>query len=109
MLWAIYLEMKSIVLDLSFTYVTTPFIRRPISLANEVDHICVVGPWLSCLYSSDAPVCRLTTELIACMVPYFMINGVPVTMSYREEIVELPLDNMWRLLVTYCWILLRVG
>ena len=103
------LEMEEIVLDPFFVRVPTLFSRRPNSLSNEVNHTCAVGPCLSYLYFSDSPVCGSIIKLIAYMVPCSRIDKAPAAMVYCDETVELLLDNVWRLLATYCWMKLRVG
>ena len=56
--------MNTIVFDPDGMRDPTPLANRPNSFANDVAHCTLVLPWLSCLYSNDAPVVGSMTELM---------------------------------------------
>ena len=66
--------MNAIVFDPEGILDPTPLARRPSSLVNDITQSFAVGPWLSCVYSIDAPVSGSITELIApsggALMPY---------------------------------------
>ena len=89
----------------------TPFANRPSSLANDVCHVVADAPFESCLYSRDAHVVGLRTELIAWVRVFGMLRIAIIlaAIEYLEDALGCSVEERMGLMRLVCWRLCRVG
>ena len=101
--------MNTIVFDPDGMRDPTPLANLPNSFANDVAHFTLVLPWLSCLYSNDAPVFGSMTELMLYVCLFSNMVKTSTASEKRDAVVGLPVDRALRLHANSCVVLVLVG